>query len=86
MQVVNGFPCLVDDVSLVLVSQHVLPDESVEVDIHELEQQIDVSLVLRPDHFFQLDYVRVFELSQKHYLSVGPLRISRVLEGIKILF
>lgn len=45
MQIVYGFCCLVDDVTFVLVSQHIFADESVQVDIHELEEYVDISLV-----------------------------------------
>ena len=45
VQVVQGLGGLVDDVATVLVAEHVLPDEGVEVDVHKLEEDVDVTLV-----------------------------------------
>ena len=86
MEVVNGLGSLIDDIPFMLVSQHILANESVEVDIHELEQDVDIPLVVGTDHLFQLHNVRVLELLQKHYLSVGSLGICGVLKCIKVFF
>lgn len=50
MEVVQCLGSLVDDVPAMLVAKHVLPDEGVEVDIHELEQDVDVSLIIGFDN------------------------------------
>lgn len=84
VEIMYGFGSLIDDVSFVLFSEHVLPDESVKIDIHELEEDIYISFIEGTDHLFQFYDVRVLELLQKHYLSVGTLGVRRILESIKI--
>ena len=86
VQVVEGLAHLVEDVFAVPFSQDVLLDDGVQVDVHVLENEVDVAVVFRPDHFFQLNDVRVAYLHQEHYLSVGPLGISRIVKSVKILF
>jgi hypothetical protein len=68
----------------VLLPEHILADKRVQIDVHELEQDVDVALIGRADHLLQLHYVRVLEFLQEHYLAVGPLRVSRVLEGVEV--
>jgi len=82
----NGLGCLVDDVAFVLVSQHIFAYESVQIDVHKLEQDVNISLVCRTDNFLQLDDVGVFEFSKKHNLPVSSLSVRGILESIKILF
>lgn len=41
----NGLGGLIDDVSFVLFPQHIFPDEGVEVDVHKLEEDVDISFV-----------------------------------------
>jgi hypothetical protein len=50
------------------------------------EHQIDVAIVLRPDDLLQLDDIGMRELHQEHDLTVRPLGIRRVIEGVKVLF
>lgn len=75
MEVVDGLGGLIDDVAFMLLSQHVLPDERVEVDVHVFEQDVDVLLVHGADHLFGLDYVGVAEFFEVHDLSEGALCI-----------
>lgn len=84
MQVVNSFGDLVDDVPLVLVSKHVFPDQGVEIDVHILEEYVDVFFVLRTDDLLKLHHVRMLKFLQKHYFPVGALGVSRVLKGIEV--
>jgi hypothetical protein len=46
MQIMDRFSHLVDDKPLVFLFQDILSDEGIEVDIHELEDQVDISFVL----------------------------------------
>ena len=84
VQVVDGFGGLIDDVTSVLVSQHVLADKGVEVDIHELEKDVYVPFVGAFENLFQLHYVGVLELLKEHDFAVCTLSVCAVLEGIKI--
>ena len=84
MQVVQSLSNLVYDITLVLLAQQSLPNQSVQVDVHELEKDINVLFRVRSDHPSNLYYVRVLQFLEKHYLSVGALGISGVLKGIKI--
>ncbi len=57
-----------------------------QVDVHVLEHQINVLVVLRPQDFLEYYDVWVLQLLQKHYFPVGPLSIRRVRESIEVLF
>lgn len=90
VQVEDGLGHLMNYVLLVPLLQlrvpPVLPDQSVQVDVHVLEHQVDVLVVPRPDHLFQPDDVRVLELSQEHDFAVGALGVGGVGEGVKVFF
>lgn len=70
-----GLGGLIDDVSFMLFSQHVLADEGIEVDVHVFEQDVDVFLVHGADNLFGLDDVGVVEFFEVHDLSEGALCI-----------
>jgi hypothetical protein len=71
----NGLGSLIDDVPLVLLPQHVLPDERIQVYVHVFEQDVDVFLIHGSDNLFRLDDVGVVEFFEIHDLSEGSLRI-----------
>lgn len=75
MEVIDGLGGLIDDVAFMLLAQHVLPDERIEVDVHVFEHDVDVLLVHGSDNLFRLDYVGVVEFFEVHDLSESPLRI-----------
>ena len=55
-------PCeLVHYISFVLFFEQILADECVEVDVHKFEQDVDIELAGRPNHFSQFDDVGVVE-------------------------
>lgn len=56
-----------------------------EISFHELENQINILIVLSPEHIVQLDYVRMIHLVQQSDLSESSLSIGGVLESIKYL-
>ena len=80
VQVQDGFGQLVDDVLFVLLLQvlvvAVLSDQAVQVDVHVLEDQVDVFVVGCADYLVQLDYVLLFQLFQEHYLAVCALSVG----------
>jgi len=50
MHILEALEALIDDVLLVDVLQDVGPDHRVEVGVHEIEDQVDVSIVFGPDY------------------------------------
>lgn len=60
VQVVHGFAYLVDDVLLVLILEDVpLTDQGVQIDVHVLEYQIDIHIVIRFHYSLQFYYIWV---------------------------
>lgn len=86
VKVFDCFGDLVDYVLFVFILKNVLADHTVQVDLHIFEHQIDIFVVICFDDVVQLDYVLVVKLLEEHYLSVGTLGVSRVLESIENLF
>ena len=62
VQILERFRNLIDDVLLVLLLQDVLANDAVQIDLHVLEDEVDVSIVLSSDDVVQFDYVIVLEL------------------------
>ncbi len=85
VEVFDCFGDLVDYVLFVFILKNVLADHTMQVDLHIFEHQIDIFVVICLYDVVQLDYVLVVELLQEHYLSVGTLGVSRVLERIENL-
>ena len=84
MQVKEGLGHLIEDVFAMSLGKDVLPDECVEVNIHVLEDEVDVPVVLCSDDLLQFYHIRMAQLHQKHDLSVCTLGISGVIECIKV--
>lgn len=58
-----------------------------QVSVHEIEDKVNVPVVFCSDHVLQSDDVLVAgKLLQENYLSKRSLRISCVLECVKVLF
>ena len=74
------FGHLINDVLLMpllkISSTTILPDESVQVDIHMLEHQVNVPIVTSRNHSLQLDDIWMSQLAQEHDFTVGTLGIS----------
>ena len=86
VHVFQALEYLVDDILLVDVFENVGTDHCVQVSIHEVEDEVDVTIVLSSDYVLKTDYVLVAgQLLQEDNLSESTLRISCVLESIKIL-
>lgn len=84
VQVVQCLGHLIEDELAVSFRQDVLANEREEVDVHVLEDQVDIAIILGADDFFQLDDVGVGQLHQEHDFAVGALRVGGVIEGIEI--
>jgi len=86
MHVFQALEYLVDDILLVDIFENVGTDHCVQVSVHEVENKIDVAIVLSSDYVLKTDNVLVTgQLLQEDNLSESTLRISCVLESIKIL-
>jgi hypothetical protein len=86
MQIVNRLGDLIDDEALVFFLQDIFSYQRVQVNVHELKDEVDVAFVLGFDDFLQGDNVGVLDLIEKHNFAVRALGISRVLERVKVLF
>jgi hypothetical protein len=88
MQEINRFGDLIDYVLFVSLLQigalAVLANERMEINVHMLEDQIDVLIVLGTNGLLQSYDIIVFQLPKEHDLPVGALRISGVRKGIEV--
>jgi hypothetical protein len=58
----------------------------VQVSIHEIEHQVNISVILSPDDILQADNVLMTgQLLQEDDFSEGTLSICCVLKGVKVL-
>lgn len=57
----DGLGDLIHNIAFMLFAEHVLPDERVEVDVHVLEEDVDILLIQRADDLPGLHDVRVLE-------------------------
>ena len=87
VHIFEALQALVNDVLLVNVLKNVSADNRVQVSVHEIEDQIDIPIILRPDHILQPnDVFMSVQLLQKHNLAEGPLSVRCILKRVKILF
>ena len=86
VEVLEGLGYFIDDIADVHILEDVFSDDVVQVGLHELEYQVNISVVLRLDGFKQPDYVRVLDLPQDLDLSISALSVSGVLEGVEYFF
>lgn len=45
MQIVNGLGHLIHNIPFMLFPQHILSDERVQIDVHVLEEDVDILLI-----------------------------------------
>ena len=86
VHVLQAFQVLVDDVLLVDVFEDVGSDNSMQVSIHEIEDEVDIAIVLRANHILKPNNVLVTrQLLQKDDFTERALRICCILESVEIL-
>ena len=56
--------------------QQILADHRVQVDIHELEDQINILVVFSPNDFVQLYDVWMLQLLKEHDFAIGSLGVG----------
>ena len=82
----EAFQDLVDDILFVDVLQDVSSDYSMQVCVHEVKYQVDVSVIFGPDHVLKPnDILMTVELLQKDDLSECSLGVCRILKSVKVL-
>ena len=53
---------------------------------HEVKHEVNISVIFGSNHILKSDYIFMsIQLLEKHNFSEGPLRVCRVLKGIKVL-
>jgi len=57
-----------------------------KIGLHKLKDKVNIFIVLGADGLMQLHYVRVIQLPEDFYLTIGALGISWMLEGVEYLF
>jgi len=78
---------LVDYVLFVDVFEDVGADHSMQVRVHKVKHQVDVTVVFSSHHVLQTnDVFMPRQLLQEDNLAEGALRISRILKGVEVLF
>ena len=86
VHVFQTLKALVNDILLMNVLQNVGSDDRVQVRIHEIENQVYISIVFRPNHILKSNDVFVtIQFLQEDNLPEGSLRISSVLKCVEIL-
>lgn len=86
MHVLQTLQALVNDVLLVNVLQDVSSDNCVQVGVHEVEYQVNITVILSTDDVLETDNILVTsQLLQENNLTESALSVSSVLESVKIL-
>ena len=87
MHELKTFQVLVDDVLLVDVFEDVGSNDSMQVSVHEVEDEIYIAIVFSSDHILQSDYILVAsQLLQKDDLTKSSLGVRGVLKSVEVLF
>ena len=86
MHVLQAFQDLVDDVLLVDIFEDVGTDDSVKISVHEVEDEVNVTIVFSADYVLKANNVLVTsQLLQEDDLAERALRVSSVLESVEVL-
>ena len=86
MHVFQTLEDLVYDVLLMYIFKNVGSDHSMEISVHEVEHQVNVSVIFSSDNILKADNIFMTrQFLQENDFSKRSLCISCVLKGIKIL-
>jgi len=86
VQIVNRLHYLIENELSVFFSQNVLAYECIQVNVHVLEDQINIFVIFCLYYFFKFYYVGMTQFHQKHDFTVSPLCVCRIVKCIKVLF
>ena len=84
MQKIKGLGHLIEDVLAMAFCENVFSNKGVKVDVHMLEDEIDIPVIICPDDFFEFDNVGMVEFHEKHDLSVCSLSICGIVKSVKV--
>ena len=86
VHVLQAFQDLVDYVLLVDIFEDVGTDDSVKISVHEVEDEVNVTIVFSADYVLKANNVLVTsQLLQEDDLAERALRVSSVLESVEVL-
>lgn len=86
MHVLETLEDLIDDILLVDVFQNVCSNYRVQISVHEVKDQVNVSVVFSAYHILEPNYVFVAsQLLQEDDLTESSLSVCCILESIKVL-
>ena len=86
VHVLKTLKALIDNILLVNILQNVCSNYGMQVSIHEVKDQVYISIILCPDNILESDDIfMTIELLKEYNLSERTLCIGGILEGIKIL-
>ena len=86
MKIFESFGDLINDIPNVDVFEDIFRDNIVEICLHKLKNEINISVVFCLYCIVYFYDVAMIDLPQYFNLSVGPLRVCGVLEGVKYFF
>lgn len=85
MHVLQTFEDLINNILLMNVLKDVSSDNSVQIRVHEVENQVDVSVIFCTNDVLETDDVLVArQLLKENNFTEGTLGVCCVLKGIKI--
>lgn len=87
MHVFQALEHLVYDILFVDVFKNVCPNDCMQVSIHEVKNQVNISVILSSNHVLEPNYVfMACQLLQENDLTESTLSVCCILKGIKVLF
>ena len=86
MHVLQAFQALVNYILLVNILENICSNYSMQISVHEVEDEVDISIVFCSDDVLQPDDVFVaVQLLKEDDLSECPLGVSCILKSIEVL-
>ena len=86
MHIFKTLQVLIDDILLVDIFEDVGTDDSVKISVHEVEDEVNVTIVFSADYVLKANNVLVTsQLLQEDDLAERALRVSSVLESVEVL-
>lgn len=86
MEIFEPLGDLIDYVSNVNILEDALSNHVVQICLHKLEYEVNISIIVSLDGIVELYYVDVVDLPKDLDFSVCPLSIRCVLEGVEYFF
>jgi len=85
VHILHALENLVDDILLVDVFKDVRPNDCVQIRVHKVEDEINVSVIFSSNNILQSnDVLMAGQLLQKDDFAESSLGVSGVLKGVKV--